>query len=310
MSGPARLATYVRFARPFTLLAPAMGMICWGLVAAGSRPPGWAWGKIALGALMAAFMNCASNGVNQIFDLEIDRINKPERPLPAGTIGTAGAWWFTVLFYVLGVATAALINVSTLVIVVFTVFVTYAYSGPPFRTKRWGILANLTIAIPRGLLLPVAGWCAVVGSGPGGALDGRGVFSGEIWYLASMSGLFILGAATTKDYADMEGDRAEGCITLPIRYGVRTSVKMVAPFLTLPFVMLPIGVAAGLLRGPETALSALGIGLALWGAYVAYLLLRDPDALTRSSTHPSWGHMYLMMVGSQIGLAACYLAGA
>ena len=305
------LSAYARFARPFTLLAPAAGMVCWGLVAVGALPAtpwaGWIWGQIGLGALMAAFMNCASNGVNQIYDLDIDAINKPRRPLPAGEIGLRGAWIFTLVFYALGVATAAAINASTLVIVIFTVFVTYAYSGPPFRTKRWGILANITIAIPRGLLLPVAGWCAVVGSGPGGELGGKGVLTGEIWYLAGMAGLFILGAATTKDYADMEGDRAEGCITLPLRYGVRRSATMIAPFLTLPFLALPIGVATGILTGPGLVLSLLGFALSAWGGWVVWLLLRDPGALTRSSTHPSWAHMYLMMVATQVGLAVSYM---
>jgi len=302
------LGAYVRLARPFTLLAPAAGMICWGLVAVGAAPAtkltGFLWGQMGLGALMAAFMNCASNAVNQIYDREIDAINKPKRPIPAGDIGVRGAWIFTVLFYLLGVGTAALINLSTLVIVVFTVFVTYAYSGPPFRTKRWGLLANFTIAIPRGLLLPVAGWCAVVGSGEFG---GKGVDSFEIWYLGAMSGLFILGAATTKDYADMEGDRAQGCITLPLRYGVRRSAILISPFLTLPFLALPLGVAGGILTGPGLALSVLGGALCLWGGWVVWLLLRDPGALTRSSTHPSWAHMYLMMVATQVGLALTYV---
>ncbi len=148
------LSSYAKFSRPFTLIAPAAGMICWGLVAVGRGDfdLGTVWPKIALCALMAMFMNAASNGVNQIFDLAIDCINKPHRPLPAGDIGMGGAWTFTVLCYVLGVGTAVLINLPTLTIVVFTVFVTYAYSGPPFRTKRWGILANITIAIPRGVL--------------------------------------------------------------------------------------------------------------------------------------------------------------
>jgi 4-hydroxybenzoate polyprenyltransferase len=306
-----RLSPWIRLARPFTLLAPAAGMVCWGLVAVGASPrtplEPWIAGRLALGALAAAFLNVASNAVNQVFDVEIDRINKPHRPLPAGEIGTKGAGRFAVVFYALSLATAAAINLATLVLVLVTVLVTYTYSGPPFRTKRSGILANVTIAVPRGVLLPVAGWCAVAG---GAEVAGKGPLSGEIWYLAAMTGLFVAGAATTKDYADMAGDRAAGCVTLPIRYGVRGSARIVAPFLTIPFLMLPIGVAAGTLSGPPVALAGLGVALAGWGAYVAWLLLREPEALTRSSTHPSWQHMYLLMVGTQAGLAVAYLAGA
>ena len=40
-------------------------------------------------------LNGASNALNQIYDLEIDRINKPKRPLPSGRISIGGASIFT-----------------------------------------------------------------------------------------------------------------------------------------------------------------------------------------------------------------------
>ena len=74
---------------------------------------------------------------------------------------------------------------------------TLLYSVPPFRTKRLGIWANITIAIPRGMLLKVAGWSSV-----------KTIGGLEPWYIGAIFGLFLLGATTTKDFADMEGDRA------------------------------------------------------------------------------------------------------
>jgi hypothetical protein len=47
--------------------------------------------------------------------------------------------------------------------------------------------------------------------------------------------------------------------------------------------------------------------LTLWGCYTVWLLLRDPDALTRTENHPSWRHMYLMLMAAQIGLAVAYV---
>ena len=46
----------------------------------------------------------------------------------------------------------------------------------------------------------------------------------------------------------------------------------------------------------------------MWGSYTVYLLLRDPDELTRTENHPSWRHMYLMMMAAQIGFAVAYLS--
>lgn len=293
-----------RLARPFTLLAPSVGMVSGSLVAVGTLRERWdpglagiPWGHIAAGALLAALLNVASNALNQIFDLEIDRVNKPDRPLPRGDLAVGGAWAVAAAGAAAAFALAWLLNPATFAIVAFTAFVVYAYSGPPFRTKRFWWAANPTIAIPRGTLLFVAGWTAVDGD--------RRLGSMLLWVLGAMYGLFVLGAATTKDYADMKGDAAQGCVTLPIRFGVRRSVWITAPFLVLPWLLLPAGIVA---HGNRTAQGAyfagLGVALSLWGVHVVRLLLRNPEELTTAKTHPSWQHMYLMMVAAQVGVAA------
>jgi 4-hydroxybenzoate polyprenyltransferase len=312
------VAAGVRLARPFTLLAPALGMVAGGVAALGHagdlRLDGWVVRQIGLGALAALTLNVASNAVNQIFDLEVDRINKPERPLPAGELSVRAAAWVTGVAYALSLVIAAAVNTPLLVIVAFTAALTYAYSGPPFRTKRHWALANLTIAAPRGFLLPLAGWVAISGSVEGAAFGE--VFPVDAWVVAAAGGLFILGAATTKDYADLEGDEANGCITLPLRFGIERSVRMVAPFLFLPWLLFPAGVAAGWLQGNHALLFWGGLALAAVGARAGWLLVRRPDALTGGSTHPAWVLMYLIMLGSQgvvafgYAVAPTWLAGA
>jgi 4-hydroxybenzoate polyprenyltransferase len=253
--------------------------------------------RILAGAALAAALNVASNAVNQIFDLEIDRVNKPERPLPAGEMTVGQAWTMAAAAAAASLGIAWWLNTTTLWIVLFTSLLVYAYSGTPFRTKRFWWAANVTIAIPRGTLLFVAGWTAVDGN--------RRIGSPLLWVLGAMYGLFILGAATTKDYADMKGDAAQGCITLPIRFGVKRSTEMIAPFLVLPWLLLPVGVLAHLNASPQGIFhSALGLALALWGAYIVHLLQRNPADLTTAKTHPSWQHMYLLMVAAQVGVAA------
>jgi 4-hydroxybenzoate polyprenyltransferase len=297
---------YLRLSRPFTLLAPAIGMVSGSMVALGTlrmRTEGAGLDladhlpAIAAGALLAVLLNAASNAVNQIFDREIDRVNKPDRPLPRGELTTGQAWAFAAVTAAGALGVARALNPATFWIVAFTALVVYAYSGPPFRTKRFWWAANPTIAVPRGTLLFVAGWTAVDG-------DAR-IGSMLLWVLGAMYGLFVLGAATTKDYADMEGDRKEGCITLPIRFGVRRSIWITAPFFVLPWLLLVVGVLAHGNRTPQGLFhGALGLALAGWGAWIVRLLLRDPESLTASGTHPSWQHMYLLMVGAQIGVAA------
>ena len=181
------------------------------------------------------------------------------------------------------------------IVVVTTVFC-WAYSAPPLRTKREGIWANITIAIPRGVLLKVAGWSTV-----------KTVLDLEPWFIGSIFGLFLLGASTTKDFADIEGDRADGCQTLPILYGVRKAAWIIAPFFVLPFFLIPIGALTGILTGNRTLLLILGPALIVYGLYTTWLLVRKPEELAATENHPSWTHMYLMMMLAQIGFALAYV---
>jgi geranylgeranylglycerol-phosphate geranylgeranyltransferase len=217
---PGRLKVYLDFARPFTLLPPALGVLSGAVTAwgAGHDKPAITWAlllPVLYGTLMAAVLNAASNAINQIYDLAIYRVNKPKRPLPAGTMTMGEAWGFTIASFVLAWVLAWLAapegRRECFWIVLFTSVLVWAYSAPPLRTKRHGIWANVTIAIPRGLLLKVAGWSTV-----------KTVLGAEPWFIGAIFGLFVLGASSTKDFADIEGDRADGCQTLPILYGVRS----------------------------------------------------------------------------------------
>jgi 4-hydroxybenzoate polyprenyltransferase len=295
-----RLALYWEFSRPFTLVAPALGMLSGGVTAFGAHPQEpFSWGvvvAIGLGTLMAAVLNAASNGLNQIYDLTNDRVNKPGRPIPSGRITIREAWVLSIAWFAIALLLALIVNVRCFVLASLATFFTWIYSAPPLRTKRRGLWANITIAIPRGILLKVAGWSTV-----------KPVWGIEPWYIGLIFGLFLLGASTTKDYSDIEGDRADGCRTLPIIYGVTKSAWMIAPSFVIPFLLLPLGAALGILTGNPLFLTLLGFGLAAWGVYVCWLILRRPEELALTENHISWTHMYRMMFATQFGFMLAYV---
>ena len=301
---PSRLRTLADFARPVTLIAPALGFASAAATAIGAQPrETWSWGLVAypvIGSVMAAVLNIASNGLNQIFDLEIDRVNKPKRPLPSGRMSLHEAWAVTLASFALAFVLAW--NVAPggrhecFWMVAAAAVITTLYSAPPFRTKRLGIWANVTIAVPRGVLLKVAGWSSV-----------KSAMGFEPWFLGAIFGLFLLGATTTKDFADMDGDRLGGCRTLPIQFGVTKAAWMISPSFVLPFLMIPVGAWTGVLTGNFWLLQALGAFMTAYGLYVCYLMLRRPDELAVEENHVSWAHMYRMMFAAQIGFALAYL---
>lgn len=299
-----KLKLYAELARPFTLVAPALGFFSGALSAIGAAPREPMTLDVLtpalIGAAMAAIFNAGSNALNQIYDLEIDRVNKPKRPLTSGRMTINEAWAFTWVAYALTLILAWFVAPSGLHecfwIVLIAVIATWIYSAPPLRTKQRGMWANITIAIPRGVLLKVAGWSAV-----------KTIYGTEPWFIGAIFGLFLLGASTTKDFADMEGDRRGGCTTLPILYGVKRAAWMISPSFVLPFLLINVGVMTGILTGHALYLHALGITMAIYGTYVCYLMLRRPDDLATTENHVSWAHMYRMMFVLQIGFALAYL---
>jgi 4-hydroxybenzoate polyprenyltransferase len=304
MTGRSRSSLLLEFSRPFTLVAPALGFASGAATAIGAAPAErWSPEVLifpCLGLVMAAVLNAASNALNQIYDLEIDRINKPRRPLPSRRLSIRDAWTFTLAAYAVALVLAWFVapggRHECFWIVVAATVVTVLYSAPPFRTKRLGIWANLTIAIPRGVLLKVAGWSAV-----------KTMAGTEPWFIGAIFGLFLLGASTTKDFADMEGDARGGCRTLPIIYGVRRAAWMISPSFIVPFILIAVGTRAGILTGTPALLYALSAVMTVYGAYVCYLMLRRPEDLAVEENHVSWAHMYRMMFVAQVGFAAAYL---
>ncbi|HEY2932850.1 MAG TPA: UbiA family prenyltransferase [Acidobacteriota bacterium] len=293
------------FIRPFTLIVPAVGMIAGSIVALGAPPrwqSDWVLGGVAIsrqiliGGLMAAVLNAASNALNQIFDVEVDRINKPDRMLPSGRLSISEAWKACAAAFLLALALAALINWQCFFMALAAVLLTFIYSAPPVRTKGRGFWANVTIAIPRGTLLFVAGWSCV-----------KTITHAEPWWIGSVFGFYFLGATTTKDFSDVEGDRAHGCYTLPVLFGARKAAYMMSPFLVFPFLLITIGAYLNILHGNRALLMLLGLCLSVWGTYIAYLIVRRPDELSGKENHISWKHMYLLTVFAQVGLAVSYL---
>jgi len=307
-----RFKLLLEFSRPFTLVAPALGFVSGAATAYGAAPREvWHTDLILyplIGSLMAAVLNAGNNALNQIYDLDIDAVNKPKRPLPSGRLSMREAWWFTIVTYVIALILAWMVSPAgpstglgagrheCFWLVLVAVICTYIYSVPPLRTKREGIWANVTIAIPRGVLLKVAGWSSV-----------KTIVGAEPWYIGAIFGLFLLGASTTKDFADMEGDARGGCRTLPIIYGVRRAAWMISPSFVVPFLMISIGAWTGVLTGHFILLQLLAAVMTAYGLYVCYLMLRRPEDLAVEENHVSWAHMYRMMFVAQIGFALAYL---
>lgn len=293
----------VEITRPFTLVAPALGIISGALTAYGAAPKSlyrasslnvWII-DIIVASLMASLLNGASNILNQIYDIEIDKINKPNRVLPTGRMTVSEAKILSFILYSISVPVTLTINIECFFLYLTAAIATILYSMPPFRFKRNGWLANFTIAIPRGVLLKVAGWSIT-----------KSIFSIEAWLIGIIFGLFLFGATNTKDFADIKGDRENGCKTLPIMYGKDKTVKIIYPFFTIPFLILIIFSVLNVLTGNKTLLILIGIVCLVWAHIILRMIDRAPQEVL-TENHPSWYHMYYLMFFMQISFMLAYL---
>lgn len=292
--------TVAGLVRPFTMLGPVTGVLCGSVTAAARLEVAWPVPKAVVAVLAAVFANAASNAWNQAFDADIDRVNKPERPIPSGRATVGQAMRLGHLGAALSLAAGALHAWLAgtpwfLACVALGIFATWSYSAPPLRTKRSMLGALLTIAIPRGFLVPVAAWSVVAAP-----------VTLEPFLLGLIPGLFVLGAAATKDFADVAGDRAHGCRTLPVVLGPARAAKIVAPFLYAPFVLYPALSATGLIGRPLVAWAIVAGLLGGFGLLTARALTRDPDSLATERNHPAWRGMYLLLLANQFAVAITY----
>lgn len=307
---PRKLRGLIDLLRPFTLLAPALGGTSAALLGL-SISTGGALTRATLlehftelvwGVSTLVFVNAASNALNAAYDVEIDRINKPYRPVPAGVVTKDEARtlaWVLYLVTLWRAATAFRLTFSFLVLLIM--LITIGYSMPPIRLKRRLWASNISIAFTRGVLGFVAAWSVFDDPLlPHGSLP----FNPTPFIMGGVMFVFLIGATTTKDFTDVEGDRRFGVRTLPVVYGPRRAALYSAPFLVIPFAIIPVATYLDLLKMQTNFL----VVLVVWALYLIYLLKEarfEQDPYLENS--PVWKHMYLMLLAMQLGFMMVYV---
>jgi 4-hydroxybenzoate polyprenyltransferase len=176
------------------------------------------------------------------------------------------------------------------------IIITYIYSVPPIRLKDRLWVNNISIAAARGVFGFAAAWC-IFGN----------PFNPLPWVIGSVMTVFLVGAMTTKDFTDVEGDARFGARTLPVEYGLERSIALSAPFFVLPFAIIPLAVNLDLLPTDAILMTV----LSAWGVYIVMLLYREKDAHDRIfENSPAWKHMYLMLMAMQLGFSVIVIFDA
>jgi len=257
-----------RFSRPHTLLGTFISAI--GLyVVAVAELPGSGLDHLFWVMVAGTGVNIAIVGVNQITDVEIDRINKPHLPLAAGELSREAAWRIVLVAAAVPVVLALTQGVLETAAVAAALAVGAAYSLPPVRLKRFPLVASLCISGVRAIAvnLGMYGHFAL-------AFGGSAAIPAAVWALTLFVLPFSFAIAVLKDVPDMEGDRRYRVATFTVRLGPRRAARLGVGALVVAY--------AGMITlGPLLVSDADGLVLAGGHALALALLLiwaRGADA--------------------------------
>ncbi len=220
--------------------------------------------------------------INDILDIEIDRINKPERPLPSGKVARYDALMFYAILTGFGLIMSAYTTRAAFIIAFFAVPTIVLYSKV---FKGTPLLGNITVGALTGLAFIFGG--ATVGNIRQSLLPALFAF------------LINVGREIVKDMEDVEGDSKNNATTFPVKYGMKNAGIVATTFLVFVIGSTFIPFVIGLYGLKYLIAVNLGVNLVLVSVIISLWKDQSVKNLNFLSTILKWDML--------VGLGAIYL---
>ncbi len=171
----------------------------------------------ALMAGISAWCICgAANASNDYFDVDIDRVNKPQRPLAAGILLPGTALWLALLLGAAGIVTGAWLSPTHGIIALIAACLSWMYNAGWIRR---GFAGNLTVS---GVAATAFIYGGLLGSEPLLALVPTG-----------FACFFHLGRELIKDIEDVRGDAKGQMRSIPVKHGLYRTLMVITAVFTI-----------------------------------------------------------------------------
>lgn len=169
------------------------------------------WYRLLIAILIVWTYTGAGNALNDYCDADIDRINRPQRPIPQGLVSRRAALAISIGLFVFGSLLALpLLTLPIAVIMLFAMMLLISYSTTFKVLPFWG---NVVVSL-------ILGMAFLFGASVFGDIQ-RGIPP----FLLAFG--FNLIREVVKDMQDIDGDRTVGARTVPLRYGIDTARRLV-----------------------------------------------------------------------------------
>ena len=213
---------FLRLIRPVNCIVMSFAVIV-GASLAGINTHHWL--NLVYGAVTAFTLTGAAMAVNDYYDLDIDKINEPSRPIPSGAVSLRAALVLTGVLTAVGLVSAFLISLYCLLFAfaAWVIMVAYTTVG-----KRSGFTGNLLVSV------------CIAAPFLFGSLVVVNLIKTNILLFASMAFLSNTGREITKGIVDVQGDSSHKIKTLAVVFGERKAALAAAVFFIFAVCLSPL----------------------------------------------------------------------
>ncbi len=215
------LKTLWQFSRPHTIIGSICSMTCLYIMAINKG--GFVDYSVSL--ILTLISGLACNifivGLNQIIDVDLDKINKPNLPIAAGVLSLKKA--YQIIYVCLGISlvAAAFASFILLVMIVVILFIGIAYSVPPIQLKKHHLPAAICITLVRGLIVNMGMFLHF-----NYVVNHTYFLASSVWPLTAFVVAFSIAIAWFKDLSDTVGDKQFNFKTFPILYSKKKALTI------------------------------------------------------------------------------------
>lgn len=218
------LDAFHRFTRPHTMIGTLLSVTSVSIMAmSGGVWDATAWSALLLALTAALLANISIVGINQCFDVDIDRVNKPYLPMASGEFSMSTGWWIVIVTGVLSLAIAVATGSIPLIVTVagsHVLGICYSVDLPLFRWKRFPVLAAGCILAVRAVLVQIGFWAHMRVMTDVGAASSPLVIPTNVLFMSAFMLWFSIVIALFKDIPDAKGDKRANIRTATLRFGV------------------------------------------------------------------------------------------
>jgi len=219
-------------------------------------------------------IGAGGNIINDILDVEIDRINRPDRPLPAGKVTVTTATRLYIFSKMFGIFFAAMAGIIPALIAAASSFIIFFYS---YFLKNIPLVGNFTVSVFTGMVF----------------IFGASTVNNYSNALFPFIFAFMINMVreVVKDVEDIEGDTAENVRTFPVIFGVEPARKLAVIITLLLITVTFVPFLLQVYRIEYLVVIAVSVAPALTS------VIRDT---TRAKEKKDWGrisgHLKLIMI--------------